>query len=148
MNWKTYKSEDPSHFANGDILIELMVWLSEKKRELIETSCTSALWISYITYISFVQEFIWAERTSNWNLHMCATKSMVNLFVATGHSNYAYIFSCYQIWNRITQRSTRDFRKVLFKFLVNKISAETFCEVIEIFYWCSRQVICLFKFMF
>ena len=49
-----YESEDPSCFANGDILIELMVWLSAKKKELIETSRTSALWISYITYISIV----------------------------------------------------------------------------------------------
>ena len=60
-----YESEDPSRFANGDISIELMVWLSAKKKELIETSRTSALWISYITYISIVQEFIRAERTSN-----------------------------------------------------------------------------------
>ena len=27
-----YKSEDPSRFVNGDISIELMVWLSEKKK--------------------------------------------------------------------------------------------------------------------
>ena len=66
-----------------------MVWLSEKKKELIETSRTSALWISYITYISLVQEFIRVERTSNWNLHVCATKSMLNLFAATGYNNYA-----------------------------------------------------------
>ena len=85
----TYESEDPSRFANGDISIELMVWLSAKKNKLIETSRTSALWISYVTYISIVQEFIRAERTSNWNLHVCATKSMLNLFSATGHNNYA-----------------------------------------------------------
>ena len=44
-----------------------------------------------------------------------------------------YIFSRYQIWNRIIQRSTRGFWKVLFKFLVNKISGETFCEVSKYF---------------
>ena len=48
---------------------------------------------------------------------------------AVGH-----IFSRYHIWNRITKRSTKGFWKVLFKFLVNKVSAETFCEAIEIGY--------------
>ena len=65
MNWKTYESEHLSRFANGDISIELMAWLSTKKKELIETSRTSALWIGYITYISIVQEFNRVERTSN-----------------------------------------------------------------------------------
>ena len=59
------ESEDPLSFENGGISVELMGWLSAKKKDLIETSCNSALWISYITYMSIVQEFIRAERTSN-----------------------------------------------------------------------------------
>ena len=88
-----YESEEPSCLANGDISIELMVWLSVKKKELIEASRTSALWVSYITYISILQEFIRAEKTSNWNLQVCTTKSMLNLFAATGH--YSYAKSCW-----------------------------------------------------
>ena len=65
MNWKTYESEHLSRFANGDISIELMAWLLAKKKELIETSRTSALWIGYITYILIVQEFNRVEGTSN-----------------------------------------------------------------------------------
>ena len=65
MNWKTYESEHLSRFASGDISIELMAWLLAKKKEVIETSRTSALWIGYITYISIVQEFNRVERTSN-----------------------------------------------------------------------------------
>ena len=144
MNWKTDESEDPSRFAKGDISIELMVWLSAKKKELIETSRTSAL---SMLYNIIVQEFIWAERISNWNLHVCATKSMVNLFAATGHNKHSkscrlYLqFSRYQIWNRITERFTKGFWKVLSKFLVNKTSAVTFFEAIEIFYWYTRQFV-------
>ena len=59
------ESEDPLRFENGGISVELMGWLSAKKKDIIETSRTSALWISYITYMSIVQEFIRAERTSN-----------------------------------------------------------------------------------
>ena len=90
-----YESEDRSRFANGDISIELMVWLSAKKKELIETSHTSTLWISYNTYVSIVQEFLRAKRISNWNLHLCATKSMVNLFAAMGHNDYAKSYWSY-----------------------------------------------------
>ena len=39
----THESEDPSRFANGDIAIELLVWFSEIKEELIEILLTSAL---------------------------------------------------------------------------------------------------------
>ena len=33
--------------------------------------------------------FIAAERTGNWQNHLGSTAKMLNLFAATGHSNYA-----------------------------------------------------------
>ena len=38
---------------------------------------------------SIIKEFICAERFSNWMLHLQAVTKMANLFVATGHVNYA-----------------------------------------------------------
>ena len=40
-------------------------------------------------YINVAKEFIYAGRTSNWNMHLNALSKMVNLFAATGHINYA-----------------------------------------------------------
>ena len=56
--------------------------------------------LDYVRYISIVQE----ERTSNWILHVSATKPIVNLFPAKNYVKscrlYHYIFSLYQIQNK------------------------------------------------
>ena len=59
------------------------------KSQLEEKSRTSALWLLYMNYIQVVKEFIYAERTSNWELHLDALSKMLHLFAATGHINYA-----------------------------------------------------------
>ena len=54
-----------------------------------EQSRTAALWLSYLNYVTILKQFISAERTSNWQLHVQATQDVLNLFAATGHFNYA-----------------------------------------------------------
>ena len=63
-------------------------WLENKKFELASKSRTSKLWLSYTQCISIGQQFIRAERTSDWKLHVETTKHMLNLFAATGHNIY------------------------------------------------------------
>ena len=36
-----------------------------------------------------MKAFIFAERQSNWELHLDVVSEMLNLFAATGHTNYA-----------------------------------------------------------
>ena len=43
----------------------------------------------YMEYVVVVKDFIYVERTSNWKLHLHCVSKMLNLFAATGHSNYA-----------------------------------------------------------
>ena len=62
--------------------------LSEYSKKL-STSRTAKLWLLYIDYIAIIKEFLLAERTFNWMLHLHASKKMINLFAATGHGNYA-----------------------------------------------------------
>src|SRR6218665_1582906 len=50
---------------------------------------TSRLYLQYIAYVSLLQDFITAERTSYWNLHTVSLKAMLNLFAPSGHTNYA-----------------------------------------------------------
>ena len=54
-----------------------------------ESSRTAKLWIQYTRYIDIVKYFIPAKRTGNWQNHLASTAKMLNLFAATGHSNYA-----------------------------------------------------------
>lgn len=57
--------------------------------EMMSESRTSRLWLNYINWIDVIKMFITAERTSNWKLHLLACQSMLNVFAAAGHFNYA-----------------------------------------------------------
>ena len=59
------------------------------KAGLREQSRTSKLWLLSMHYVYIVKTFTFAEKTSNWELHLEALSGMLNLFAATGHSNYA-----------------------------------------------------------
>ena len=63
--------------------------LNEEIQNLKGKSRTAKLWLQYIDYISILKQYILAERTSNWHLHIQSMKSMLNLFAASGHINYA-----------------------------------------------------------
>ena len=43
----------------------------------------------YMSYIDLVKDFIRAERTGDWNMHLNTVRKMLHLFSATGHLNYA-----------------------------------------------------------
>jgi len=62
--------------------------ISVTKSDLKKQSRTCELWLTYLEYISIVKEFIYAERTSNWELHLNVLSKMLNLFAATGHIHY------------------------------------------------------------
>ena len=63
--------------------------LQKKMKELEQQSRTGKLWLLYIHYVRVLKNYIIAERTSNWALHLHATVNMLNLFAASGHINYA-----------------------------------------------------------
>ena len=84
-----YDCDDPLKHQNDEVSLRLVNWYETKKKELSSSSRTCALWFSYIGYIFIVQGFIRAERTHNWEAHIRMTKSMLNLYAATGHNNYA-----------------------------------------------------------
>ncbi|XP_066911989.1 uncharacterized protein [Clytia hemisphaerica] len=93
----SYKKAMDEGFTNDNL-----VTLSESKairdmeesiatfsNTMSEKSRTTKLWLSYINYIKVVKEFIVAERSCNWHLHIQSITKMQNLFAATGHRNYA-----------------------------------------------------------
>ena len=84
---KIYDLPNPEEYKNDPIVVHLMQWFTTKK--VCSTSRTAALWLNYVHYIGIAQQFITAERTSNFVLHISITKQMINLFAATAHNNYA-----------------------------------------------------------
>ena len=83
---KIYDSPNPEEYKNDPIAVHLMQWFTTKK--VSSKARTAALWLNYVHYIEIVQQFITAERTSNFVLHISTTKLMINLFAATAHNNY------------------------------------------------------------
>ena len=63
--------------------------IEEYKRCLSESSRTSKLWIQYVYHIGLVKDFIFAERTGNWTLHLVTVKLMLNLVASARQVNYA-----------------------------------------------------------
>ena len=63
--------------------------LDELKAKLCEESRTSRLWCQYLDYVNQIKNFIAAERTGDWHLHVATVRKMINLFATTGHFNYA-----------------------------------------------------------
>jgi hypothetical protein len=63
--------------------------LAELKNDLMKKSRTAKLWLLYLDYISSFKQLLRAERTGDWQLHLDSIRSMINLFAATGHNNYA-----------------------------------------------------------
>ena len=86
---ESYESECPADQSTSFIAKNLIDLFVEKKENFKRESRTSALRLNYVRFISVVQEFIRAERTNNWPLHVAASKNMLNLFAAIGHNNYA-----------------------------------------------------------
>jgi hypothetical protein len=63
--------------------------LSALKMQLAAESRTARLWIQYLDYIQILKDFIRADRTCDWPLHLASLRKMLNLFAATGHRHYA-----------------------------------------------------------
>ncbi|XP_071081970.1 uncharacterized protein [Haliotis cracherodii] len=80
---------DHDTFDTDETLNQLHVQLVELKEQKRSLSRTSKLWLMFMDFVSIVRMFVRAERTGNWQLHLKATESMLPLFAASGHNNYA-----------------------------------------------------------
>ena len=62
---KIFDTFNPTLTERSYSVKNLVSWLEKKKFELSYKSRTSTLWLNYTHYISIVQQFIRAERTSD-----------------------------------------------------------------------------------
>ena len=87
-NFTDGKSHD-ENIVNCEIIEKLNCALEKLMARPSESLCTAKPWIQCIRYIDIVKYFSASERTGNWQNHLGSTAKMLNLFAATGHSNYA-----------------------------------------------------------
>ena len=57
--------------------------------ELSNIFRTAKLWINFMNYVHTIRVFITTSRTGDCNLTLIIMESMINLFPATSHTNYA-----------------------------------------------------------
>ncbi|CAH1155651.1 unnamed protein product [Phaedon cochleariae] len=62
---------------------------TETLNGLAENGPTAKLWVQYFDMVTLVKQFIQAERTGNWDLHLKTIQRMLPYFHASGHFLYA-----------------------------------------------------------
>ncbi|ELU15065.1 hypothetical protein CAPTEDRAFT_192160 [Capitella teleta] len=71
---------------------KVMQTLIEKNQQWIETekerSRTGRLWLNYMEQVSLIKQFIYAEKTGDWALHLNSIRQMIPYFHAAGHLAY------------------------------------------------------------
>lgn len=75
-------SEDPS-------LKSVTEKLSSLLKDIEHRGPTATLWIQYFRMCTLMKNFIRAERTGDWKLHLHSVSDMIPYFHAAGHLNYA-----------------------------------------------------------
>lgn len=99
------------HRLEQQMFHEIIERVQSKLQTLTENGPTAALWIQYFRMVVLVKQFIEAERTGNWKLHLSTIAKMLPFFHAAGHSNYALCAHLYLLdMNQLeTKMGFRDF---------------------------------------
>lgn len=87
-------SMNSSELEKSPAFQKFKLLLPQKMMEC-ESSRTAHLWIIYLKMFELVKQFIKAERTGNWALHLKTTMEMLPFLAAAGHNNYlksSYIY--------------------------------------------------------
>lgn len=63
--------------------------ISSAMKKLEERSRTAKLWLQYCNNVSIMLDFVRAERTGDWELHLFCVLSMLCVLHAAGHIHYA-----------------------------------------------------------
>lgn len=74
-------------------LVGLATKLGNKLEQIKGNGPTAALWIQYFNMVTLMKEYICAERSGDWNVHLNCVQQMIPFFHACGH--FAYAKSCH-----------------------------------------------------
>ena len=66
---------------------KLMLKMAQK-REATKEARTSKLWFQYLDMVAILHQFIRAERTGDWDLHLKSLAAMLPYLAASGHNLY------------------------------------------------------------
>ncbi len=73
--------------CSTDVFQRIATILQEKKA-VLKSSRTAVLWLQYMNMIDILRQYIRAERTGNWALHLEVISKMLPFLAASGHNHY------------------------------------------------------------
>ncbi|KYM96907.1 hypothetical protein ALC62_12417 [Cyphomyrmex costatus] len=75
--------------TNVEEIQEIMRKFNNELKTLKSRSPTARLWVQYYEMITLMKNFIQAERSGDWELHLTTIQKMIPYFHASGHFLYA-----------------------------------------------------------
>lgn len=94
-------------------------------KRIEERNSTAKLWLTYCRMVFILKDFVYAEKSGDWDLHLETLEKMIPFFHSTGHFNYAKSAQIYL-------QDCRD--------LPNKMDPDEFYKFTKLGYWTSRRV--------
>ena len=70
----------------SEIIIETVQQRLQNQR--LTSNPTARLWIQYMSMVDLLRQFLKAEHTGNWHLHLKSLQEMLPYFAAAGHNLY------------------------------------------------------------
>jgi hypothetical protein len=78
-----------------DVLKRIQEKLKNHIADLMEKGKTAQLWLQYFGLVTVAYNFIEAERMGNWDLHLDCIRTMLPIFYASRHIQYARVCLLY-----------------------------------------------------
>lgn len=100
----------PESITNSSIINDAKITLQNVMTILKDRNGTSQLWVQYMEMVLLVLQFIRAERSGDWNLHLISVARMLPFFNASGHNLYAKCAHLYY-------QEMRDLPKRIYKII-------------------------------
>ena len=70
-------------------VIQRITTILEEKIDSLKSSRTASLWLQYMKMVDILRQYIRAERTGNWALHLDAISKMLPYLAVSGHNHYS-----------------------------------------------------------
>ena len=80
---------DIEQASEDEIVTKIQSRMNAYCDQLSSESRTARLWLQYIEMVELLRQFIKAERTGKWQLHLKTLRDMLPFFTASGHNLYA-----------------------------------------------------------
>ena len=69
-------------------VIKKITAVLQQKIDSLKSSRTATLWLEYMNMVDILRQYIRAERTGNWDLHLEAVSKMLPYLAASEHNHY------------------------------------------------------------